>query len=75
MGNKLAKMTALEVEAWKIGVNEAHSQKRIVPAAQSVKMMNFIKRNSNKMGDSIPWLVAYNNGVATEIGVQTVLEM
>ena len=71
----LAKMTALEEEAWKIGVKEAHSQKRIVPAAQSVEMMNFIRRNSKKLGDSIPWIAAYNNGVNIEIGIQTVLEM
>jgi hypothetical protein len=69
------KMTMLEEEAWKIGVKEAHSQKRIVPAAQSVEMMNFIRRNSKKVGDSIPWIAAYNNGVAIEVGVQTVLEM
>lgn len=69
------KMTMLEEEAWKIGVKEAHSQKRIVPAAQSVEMMEFIKRNSKKLGDSIPWIAAYNNGVAIEVGVQTVLEM
>ena len=75
MRNKPAKMNALEEEAWKIGVKEAHSQKRIVPAAQSVEMMNFIRRNSKKVGDCIPWLAAYNNGVAIEIGVQTVLEM
>ncbi len=69
------KMTMLEEEAWKIGVGEAHAQRRIVPAAQSVEMMEFIKRNSKKLGDSIPWIAAYNNGVAIEIGVQTVLEM
>ena len=68
-------MTMLEEEAWKIGVSEAHAQRRIVPAAQSTEMMNFIRRNSKKVGDSIPWLAAYNNGVANEIGVQTVLEM
>ena len=69
------KMTMLEEEAWEIGVMEAHTQRRIVPAAQSVEMMELIKRNSKKLGDCIPWLAAYNNGVANEIGVQTVLEM
>ena len=76
MKNKIkGRMNTLEKEAWEIGVKEAHSQKRIVPAAQSAEMMSFIRRNSKKVGDSIPWLAAYNNGVAIEIGVQTVLEM
>ena len=69
------KMTELQEKAWKIGVEEARVKKRIVPAAQSKKMMQFIKDNSKRMGDSIPWIEAYNYGVAVEIGVQTVLEM
>lgn len=68
-------MTKLQEEAWKIGVHEAHTQKRIVPAFQSKDMMAFIKENSKKACDSIPWLEAYNYGVAVEIGVQTALEM
>lgn len=69
------KMTALQEKAWKIGVAEAHTKKRIVPAAQSKKMMQLIKENSKKIDDSISLIKAYNNGVAVEIGVQTVLEM
>lgn len=68
-------MTALEEQAWKIGVREAHTQKRIVPAFQSKDMMQFIAEHSKQVGDSIPWLNAYNYGVAVEIGVQTALEM
>lgn len=68
-------MTDLQEKAWEIGVHEAHTKKRIVPAFQSKEMMQLIKDNSKQMGDSIPWLEAYNNGVAVEIGVQTVLEM
>lgn len=68
-------MTALEKEAWKIGVNEAHTKKRIVPACRSEKMMGFIKEHSKKMGDCIPWLDAYNYGVAHEINIQAVLEL
>lgn len=71
----MKKMTALEEQAWKIGVREAHIQKRIVPAAQSKEMMRFISEHSQKLGDSIAWLNAYNYGVAVEIGVQTALEM
>ncbi len=71
----MQKMKGLEREAWKIGVREAHAQRRIVPAAQSKEMMQFIREHSKNNGDCIPWLNAYNNGVATEIGVQTVLEM
>lgn len=69
------KVNELQEKAWKIGVREAHLKRRIVPAYQSKAMMNFIKENSRKVGDSIPWIEAYNNGVAVEIGVQTVLEM
>lgn len=69
------KMDELQERAWKIGVKEAHSQQKIVPACKSVEMMDFIKKHSQKVGDSIPWLEAYNHGVATEIGVQTALEM
>lgn len=68
-------MTALEEQAWKIGVREAHTQKRIVPAFQSKDMMQFIAEHSKQVCDSIPWLNAYNYGVSVEIGVQTALEM
>lgn len=69
------KMTDIEKQAWKIGVYEAHTQKRIVPACQSKKMMKFISEHSENFGDCIPLLIAYNNGVGVEIGVQTSFEM
>lgn len=68
-------MSELEQEAWKIGVHEAHTQKKIVPACRSKKMMEFIKNHSKKIGDSIPWLDAYNYGVAYEINIQAVFEL
>lgn len=68
-------MNELEREAWKIGVHEAHTQKKIVPACSSEKMMQFIRDNSKKACDCIPWLEAYNYGVAVEIGVQAALEL
>lgn len=68
-------MIALQEKALKIGVAEAHTKKRIVPAVQSKKMMQLIKENSKKIGDCVSWIKAYNNGVAAEIGVQTVLEI
>lgn len=63
--------TDLEKQAYSIGMNEAHERGRIVPAAQSDRMMGFIKEHSKNLGDSIPWLKAYNRGVAAEISRQT----
>lgn len=68
-------MNELELEAWKIGVHEAHTQKKIVPACRSKEMMDFIQKHSKKVGESIPWLDAYNYGVAYEINIQAALEM
>lgn len=63
--------TNLEKKAFSIGMNEANEKRCIVPAAQSDRMMSFIEKHSKSVGDSIPWLKAYNKGVAAEISRQT----
>lgn len=68
-------MSKLESIAYGIGISEAHKNGCIVPAAKSQLMMEFMRKNSKKVGDSIPWLIAYNKGVADEIGLQATLEL
>ena len=63
--------TNLEKQAFSIGIDEANKNGYIVPAAQSDRMMGFIEEHSKNLGDSIPWLKAYNRGVAAEISRQT----
>ena len=66
--------TELERQAYQIGIYEADKHQSIWPAAKSEKMMAFIGEHSTEVGASIPWLKAYNAGVAHAIHIQT-LEM
>lgn len=63
--------TELERQAYQIGIYEADKNQCIYPACKSKRMMAFIKENSKELGASIPWLKAYNDGVAHAIHIQT----
>ena len=63
--------TNLEKQAFSIGIDEANENGYIVTAAHSDRMMSFIEEHSKSVGDCIPWLKAYNKGVAAEISRQT----
>ena len=63
--------TELERQAYQIGMCEANEHQSIWPAMKSKKMMDFIKEHSKEVGACIPWLKAYNDGVAHAIHIQT----
>ena len=64
-------MTNLELRAYEIGIKEANSQRRIVPACKSKKMCDLM----NEIRDNLlPLIVAYDAGVAYEINRQIRLE-
>ena len=67
---KMETLTANEVRAYEIGINEAHEQKRIVPACKSQKMNELMNEVKNGL---LPLIKAYDKGVAFEINRQTKL--
>ena len=66
------KMTNNELRAYEIGVKEANTQKRIVPACKSVKMNELMAEVKNGL---LPLIIAYDKGVAHEINRQTISEV
>ena len=66
--------TDLEKKAFDIGVYEADKNQCIWPACKSKRMMDFIEEHSKEVGACIPWLKAYNDGVAHAIHIQTIKE-
>lgn len=54
----------LKEQAFEIGYREAEKNDCLVTPAHSKTMMEFVSEHSKEIGDSIPWLKAFNDGQA-----------
>lgn len=58
----------LKEQAFEIGYREAEKHNGLIAPAHSEEMMDFISEHSKEIGDSIPWLKAFNAGQAKWLG-------
>lgn len=65
----------LMILTYAIGISEASAKRRIVPAAHSSAMMEFLREHPTKSGEAVYLIQAYNEGVAAEISQQTRAEL